>query len=120
MAEYPKNFEKDGRVKVAPTRKREVELKFAGYREVPAEEPVKEAPELTEAEMAKLPEAKDADVVDTTEVDWEANGGAVKPSEDELAENEADKSADPKAYLANQSNTGGGAKSADARNARKR
>jgi hypothetical protein len=79
MAE--KKFVKGDRVRFAGTRKREVELKFAGYREVPVDEPVKEAPELTEAEMAQLPEAKDADVVDTTEADWEANGGAVKADE---------------------------------------
>lgn len=80
MSDYPKNFEKDGRVKVASSRRHEVELRFDGYREVPTE-PVKEAPELTEAEMAQVPEAKDAEVVDTTEdTNWEINGGAPKPT----------------------------------------
>lgn len=82
MAEYPKKFEKGGRVKVAPTRKREVELKFAGYREVPAE-PVKEAPEPTEAEKAADAAVAGAPEADTTESDWEANGGAVKAESDE-------------------------------------
>jgi hypothetical protein len=77
MADYPKYFRKDDKTKVANRPADAVKLRFEGYKEVSAEEvegsPAapsvsadSQVPELTEAEMAKLPEAKGAEVVDTT------------------------------------------------------
>lgn len=91
MTDYPKKFAKGDRVKTASNRRQEVQLKFDGYKQVdldvtpttdapPASHVdrvnaltgseldggTKAAPELSEAEMAKLPEARDAEVVDTT------------------------------------------------------
>lgn len=93
MTEYPKKFAKGDTVKTAVNKRQEVQLKFAGFKQVsmdvtptteapPAShvdrvnaltgadvdsDKTKAAPELTEAQMAKLPEAKDAEVVDMTE-----------------------------------------------------
>lgn len=72
MAEYPKQYKKGDRTRVSHNVRDDVKLQFEGYRVV--EEPkavegetVAAPPELTEAEMAKLPEAKDAKVVDLTD-----------------------------------------------------
>jgi len=78
MAEYPKTYVKGDRKRVSHNVRDDVKLQFEGYRvvadpktEAPAPAPQlsgdSEVPQLTEAEMAKLPEAKDAEVVDTTE-----------------------------------------------------
>jgi hypothetical protein len=75
MAEFPKKFVKGDRERLAHNVRDEVKLQFEGYRlatmpkvdETPADTTVPAPPELTEAEMAKLPEAKDADVVDLTD-----------------------------------------------------
>jgi hypothetical protein len=79
-----KYFVKGNLRKVAHNAREEVRLRWNGYREVAAAEPVKETPALSEAEMAKLPEAKDAEVVDLTEdadeQRWETNGGpSIRP-----------------------------------------
>jgi hypothetical protein len=77
MAEFPKHFVKGDRERIAHNVRDEVKLQFEGYRlaamprvDAPAESSIAEresgAPELSEAEMAKLPEAKDAEVVDLT------------------------------------------------------
>lgn len=103
MAEYPKYFVRSGRLKKATSKRQEVELKFAGFREVSEGDVVgltldhadpvtaavleeattqKAPPKLTEAEMAKLPEAADAEVVDLT-VDEQSNtapGGPPRPT----------------------------------------
>lgn len=99
MAEYPKYYEKGDRKRVSHNVRDDVKLQFEGYRVVAApqaEEAEAKTPELTEAEMAKLPEAKDAEVVDLT--------GETKPTDAELKAAEAEKAADPKAYLAKQKN----------------
>jgi hypothetical protein len=85
MAEFPKRFVKGDSERIAHNVRDEVKLQFAGYRlatmpkveEAPAEKSIEDregtkAPELTEAEMAKVPGVKDAEVVDLTET--------VKPS----------------------------------------
>lgn len=133
MAEYPKRFVKGDSVRTSHNVRQDVQFRFAGYKQADMdikptnEEPpashvervnallgrTDEVPVLSETEMAKLPEVKDAEVVDLTD-------DSTKPTEAELKSNVAAKAADPKAYLASQSNTGGGENSADARNARKR
>jgi hypothetical protein len=54
MATYPKQYEKNGKTKTASNRRQEVELRFAGYREVV--ESVESAPAPSLAEATK-PEA---------------------------------------------------------------
>ena len=77
MSEYPKKFVKGGDVKSAHNKRDEVRLKFAGYvvahfdvtptNEAPPESHVELVGRLlSEDEMAKEPEAKDAEVVDLT------------------------------------------------------
>lgn len=93
MADYPKTYEKNGKTKTASNRRQEVQLRFDGFREVAGDSKTSapepslsgdsavptgdagasgvqsnstDAPELSEAEMAKLPEAKGAEIVDLT------------------------------------------------------
>lgn len=84
MADFPKKFVKGNREHLAHNVRDEVKLQFEGYRlatmpkvDTSADKSIAEresgAPELSEVEMAKLPEAKDAEVVDLT-------GDTPKPS----------------------------------------
>lgn len=91
MAEFPKRWVKGDSVRTSHNVRQDVQFQFAGYKQAamdvtptqddPPEshvqrvnallgrddDTVKAPPELTENEMAKLPEAKDAEVVDTTD-----------------------------------------------------
>lgn len=75
MADYPKEMAKAGQTRLARNKADDVRLTFAGFKPVETKpEPSAPAsvsedsavPELNEAEMAEQPEAKDAEVVDTT------------------------------------------------------
>jgi hypothetical protein len=79
MADYPKNFTKGNQVRHAHNKADEVRLKFAGYRLVesktdtvaPATAVSEDSavPELTPAEMSKVADVENFDVVDTTNED---------------------------------------------------
>lgn len=79
MAYEPKLYRKPGKPdRIARTASDAVQLVWDGYKHVKTEEPASVSevvvPQLTEEEMAKLPDAKDAEVVDLTD-----DGTAPKP-----------------------------------------
>jgi hypothetical protein len=73
MANYPKQYEKNGKTKTASNRRQEVELRFAGYREVAVEE---SAPAPSLAEAAK-PEA----VAESNEAEVSSEQTETKPAQ---------------------------------------
>lgn len=66
MTDYPKEYVKGDRKRIAHSTRDEVKLQFDGYR-VATAKPETTVPELTEGQMSLLPEALDAEVVDLTE-----------------------------------------------------
>jgi hypothetical protein len=73
MANYPKQYEKNGKTKTASNRRQEVELRFAGYREVAVEESAP-APSLAEAE-------RPAEVADNNAAEVASEETETKPAQ---------------------------------------
>lgn len=80
MTEYPKKFAKGDSVKTAANRRQEVQLKFAGFKQVSMDvTPTTEAPPASHVDRVNALTGADADQRTDTEREADEQAAAAKP-----------------------------------------